>query len=394
MRIAIFDYLVTRTNPTGGCHLRVLEGLSREHEFTVFAARFDNPAPDRIKHVRVPAPRRPLALLFLAFYLMAPLAYTLERWRSGKFDVVQVIEGNTWVGRCSYTHFCHKAFLANQWPHQRVQGVRRLLRWLDHRLRAAAERPALRRAARVVVPSEGLRRELTATYPWLEEEKITVIPNAVELQTLERPSGFDRDAWRRRLGLSSEDLTLVFVGLGQWERKGLAQLLEALRDVAESSLKLVVVGGQRDVVSAWQKRAARLGVGERVRFAGRQEDVRPFLWSADAFVLPSTYEAHSLATIEAAAAGLPVMVPRIHGMEEIVEHGVTGFVLEDAADGIAAALRDVVALPADERLRLGSQARAAVANLSVDAFVARWRGLYERVAPGKLAPSPGAESGG
>ena len=72
MRIALFDYKIIPTNPIGSCHRRMLMGLSREHEFVVFAVQFDNPDPDRIRFVRVPVPTRPLALLFIAFHLLAP----------------------------------------------------------------------------------------------------------------------------------------------------------------------------------------------------------------------------------------------------------------------------------------------------------------------------------
>jgi hypothetical protein len=48
MRIAVFDYKVVPTNPIGSCHLRMLQGLCREHEFTVFAVEFENSCPERI----------------------------------------------------------------------------------------------------------------------------------------------------------------------------------------------------------------------------------------------------------------------------------------------------------------------------------------------------------
>ena len=75
MRIAVFDYKTVPNNPTGGCHRRILSGLCREHEFTVFAAEFDNPCPKRIAYVRVPAIKRPLALLFISFHVLAPIWY-------------------------------------------------------------------------------------------------------------------------------------------------------------------------------------------------------------------------------------------------------------------------------------------------------------------------------
>ena len=103
MRIAVFDYRVTATNPCGSCHLRMLRDLCGEHEFVVFATEFENPCPGRIEFVRVPAPRRPLALLFVAFHVLAPMCYAWHRLRTRKrFDLVQMVESNLLGGSQDY----------------------------------------------------------------------------------------------------------------------------------------------------------------------------------------------------------------------------------------------------------------------------------------------------
>src|SRR5262245_66221895 len=117
MRIAVFDYRIVPTNPIGGCHLRMLAGLSREHEFTVFAVEFENPDPARIRWVRVPAIKRPMALLYLSFHVLAPLCYLLERIRRGaRYDLKQMVESHLSFGDVSYSQFCHRAYLKEQWP--------------------------------------------------------------------------------------------------------------------------------------------------------------------------------------------------------------------------------------------------------------------------------------
>ncbi|HRL14465.1 MAG TPA: hypothetical protein PKX07_21465, partial [Aggregatilineales bacterium] len=73
MRIAILDYQVVPTNAIGNCDRTILNGLADEHEFVVFALEFDNPRPDRIKFVKIPAVRKPLAALFVTYHLTAPL---------------------------------------------------------------------------------------------------------------------------------------------------------------------------------------------------------------------------------------------------------------------------------------------------------------------------------
>src|ERR1700681_1988090 len=111
MKIALFDYVVTRDNAIGKCDLTLLSALCHQHEFTVFAVQFENPCPKKIRWVRVPALTRPLALLFLVFHITAPLCYLLHRaMRGARFDSVQFIESNLSFGKICYPHFCHRAF--------------------------------------------------------------------------------------------------------------------------------------------------------------------------------------------------------------------------------------------------------------------------------------------
>src|SRR4051794_8260285 len=91
-RIAIFDYVVTERSPSGSCHLRLLEGLHNEFDFTVFATEFDNPSPDRISWVHVPAVPRPLAARYVSYYAMSGRALR-QYERNRRFDLVQSTEG-------------------------------------------------------------------------------------------------------------------------------------------------------------------------------------------------------------------------------------------------------------------------------------------------------------
>ncbi len=376
MRVAIFDYRIQPTNPIGGCHLRMLRGLCAEHEFTVFAVEFENPCPDRIHFVRVRVPRRPLAVLFVAFHLVAPVCYWLYRLRRRvTFDVIQSVESNCSIGTVAYAHFCHRAFLKYHWRELGATGLRGRLRWLDHWLHALLEPIVYRRVGRIVVPSGGLARELSAEFPWVRE-KITVIPNPVDYASLQPPPDFDRTVHRATLGLAEGDLVLVFAALGHFERKGLPHLLQALQRLSEPRLKLVVVGGERGLVSSYRDRAAALGLAGHVVFAGVQRDLRPYLWSADALALPSYYETFSLVAFEAAGAGLPLIVAPVHGVDDILKDGENGFVVGRSAEQVAQGITRLIARSPEERTGMGEEARRAVASYDLPHFIARWREFY------------------
>ena len=386
MRIAIFDYAVVPTNPAGGCHSRMIKGLCHEHEFTVFAVKFENPCPGTVRWVRVPVPLRPAALTFVAFQVAAPICYAWERiQRRARYGLVQFTETNIAFGSVSYAHFCFRAYLKRHWAQSRPGGLRRFAYWLALRLRAAAEPHVFRRAKHIVTPSQGLARELAEEYPFTTG-KIRVLPNPVDIERMRKPRDFDRRVVREGLGLNDEDVAFVFVALGAFERKGLPLLLEALRRLPERKAKLLVAGGQPDLVSSYRRLASRKGLDGVVRFLGSQVDVRPYLWAADAFVLPSHYEVFPLVALEAAAAGLPLLVTPLSGVEEFIRHGENGFLLQLSAGGITHGLRLLLDLSPEARKAMGGAAQQDVARYDTVNFVDAWRRFYREIGASSNRP--------
>jgi glycosyltransferase involved in cell wall biosynthesis len=256
---------------------------------------------------------------------------------------------------------------------------RSFLRWLDHRVHALMEPVVYRSAKYVVVPSGGLARELIREYPVLAG-KVTVINNAIDIEALKSPAHLDRTALRRQLGFTEGDLVLIFSALGHFERKGLALVMEAMNGIARSDVKLLVVGGDPSLVRDYTRRAATLGIGGQVVFVGRQTDVRRFLWLSDAFVFPTAYEAFSLSILEAAAAGLPLIVTRVHGVEDFASDHENAFLIDRSVAAVQTALNELLTLSADRRRSMGQAAQLAVSTFTVNRFAAEWRRFYRGVA--------------
>jgi len=379
MKIALFDYVVTQNNGIGKADLAILAALCHEHEFTVFSVEFENPCPERIRWVRIPALKRPLVLLFVTFHLLAPLCYLWHRLRYRvHFDHVQIIESNLLFGDIAYSHFCHRAFLKDHWKDAGATGLRGALRWLDHWLHARLEPCVYRRASRIVAPSRGLARELITAYP-SASSKICLLANSIDLENLRRPDNFDRDGFRGDLGLTSEDVVLVFVALGHYERKGLPLLIDALAGLTDPRPKLVVVGGSRDVVAVYRGRATQAGLNGDVHFVGTQREVRPYLWAADALVLPSHYEVFPLVALEAAAAGLPLLVTPLNGVEEFLRDGENGFLTSRDVPGVSGCIARFAQMSPQQRCDMGRRAQRDVARYGVPQFVSGWSKLYREV---------------
>lgn len=382
MKVAIFDYRITPTNPVGSCHRRMLSALCEEHEFVVFAPEFDNPRPDCINHVPISVPLRPLVLLFILFHLKAGPAWRRYRREGGnQADLVQAIESNCLNSDIVYAHFCHRGYLKvlGGFSPRMLLAPRSLLRWLDHRFHALFEPIVYRSAKYVVAPSGGLARELIREYPMLAG-KVTIINNAIDIERLRPPANFDRAAARQDLGFAESSVVLIFSALGHFERKGLGIVLEAINGIRRLNVKLLVVGGDASLVRDYSRRAANLGIGEKVLFVGHQIEVRRFLWLADAFVFPTAYEAFSLSILEAAAAGLPLIVTRVHGVEDFAQDRKNAFLIDRSVAGVKNALNELLSLSADRRRMMGKAAQLAVSSFTVNRFAAEWRSFYNNLA--------------
>ena len=105
---------------------------------------------------------------------------------------------------------------------------------------------------------------------------------------------------------------------------GVVQMFAQLRQ--RMAAKLLLIGDGPQTAEAFAL-AQSLGIAADVKFLGNREDVDEILCAADAFLLPSHYEAFGLAALEAMACGVPVVASRVGGVSELIEDGVTGFLV-------------------------------------------------------------------
>jgi len=209
------------------------------------------------------------------------------------------------------------------------------------RLIHAAERFSLRRTRRITVTTERLRQHFAVDHD-ISPEKIAVIPNYV-----------DTEQFRPKPGLSPEPGRVVFVGKLK-SSKNLPKLLEAMSHLEEAQLTLIGAGPLRETLA---EQAASLGLD--VVFAGQipNPHLPDEINRAQVFVLPSRYEGHPKALIEAMACGVAVVGTDVVGIRDVIHHEETGLLCQPSPVAIAAALERLLE---DDLLRgeLGQAARA------------------------------------
>ncbi len=219
----------------------------------------------------------------------------------------------------------HAAWLARRAPFE--PAWQPFLRRLNpkHRQLLALERHLYTGGARrIIANSQMVKGEIIAHYG-TPAEQIEVIYNGLPPATI---SPQIRGEVRTELGLSEADYVAIFVGSG-WACKGLRFAVEAVHRTPGVTL---LVAGRGKL------RGGR--ANERVRLLGPRRDVPRLLAAADVFILPTLYDPFSNASLEALAAGLPVITTEANGFAEIITPGREGEVVAQADDvaALAAAL--------------------------------------------------------
>lgn len=212
---------------------------------------------------------------------------------------------------------------------------------------AELERRLLQHAARVIVTSPGTARDLGAY--GLDPERIRVVPPGTDPAPLARGSGGPGTAL-----LCVASLT---------PRKGHPVLLEALHRLTHLDWHLTCVGSlERDAACAEAIVAAidRLGLRQRVTLVGERSEaeIGPFYERADLFVLASYHEGYGMVLAEALARGLPVVSTTAGAIPETMPADAGILVPPGDPGALAAALREVITVPA-RRASLSAGARAA-----------------------------------
>jgi glycosyltransferase involved in cell wall biosynthesis len=191
---------------------------------------------------------------------------------------------------------------------------------------------------KVICVSNSVRGRLVDEYRFPSEKTIT-IHNGVSAEAF-TASETGRAAKRASLGLNPDWFLLVCVAR-LIEQKGIDILLKAIERVLRQGIECrCIVIGDGPLKDELAKQAQGLRLFGAVTFAGHQKNVRPYLQSADAFVLASLNEGLPLSILEAMASGLPCIVTNVGGNAEAVVDKRTGLVIapgsvDELADGIA-----------------------------------------------------------
>ena len=201
----------------------------------------------------------------------------------------------------------------------------------------------------VVCPSEFVARRLPKTCE--NSGKVSVIPFG-------SPTIISQNEIPEQK--SSQKFKLLFVG-GMSQRKGLADLFEAIKLLKSQNIELNILGEPLMGLQFYKKQ----GVDFNYHSTRDHQSVLTLMTSCDALILPSIVEGRALVQQEAMARGLPLIVTANAGAEDLIEEGVTGHLVPIRnPQAIATAIDSIAVRSSDELHQMKMDCLEKVSSLT------------------------------
>ena len=174
----------------------------------------------------------------------------------------------------------------------------------------------------VIVNSNFMKGHVQSLFG-LPFDKIDVIPNGINLTNF---NGIERDYDFRRQYAADNEKIILYMGRLVYE-KGINHLISAMPKILQNyNDSKLIIAGKGGMLDELRAQADAMGLGNKVYFTGylNAKQVQKMYKCADIAVFPSTYEPFGIVALAAMLAGVPTVVSDVGGLNEIVEHGITG----------------------------------------------------------------------
>ena len=235
-----------------------------------------------------------------------------------------------------------------------------------------------------VICVSGAVADFAAESLGIPPQKLRVVYNAPFADPAGCPEA-EVGRWRVKLGLNGKHFVVLSIA-SLTVNKGHEVIIRAMKQVVDRhpNARCLIVGDGKEKMCL-EDLVGSLGLQGRVFLLGMQPDVSPFLRLADVLVLGSVErEGLSVALIEGAAAGIPLVGSDLGGIPEVIEHGVNGFLFRPGdSRELARALERLITAP-DLRERMGRSSRALqLERFPREGMVGRIERVYDEVLQGR-----------
>ena len=224
----------------------------------------------------------------------------------------------------------------------------------------------------VTAVSDHLKQQ---TYDYFNINKdIRVIPNFIDFDRFKRSN---KEHFRKAIALDNERILIHVSNFRKVKRvEDVISVFAKVNEQLASKLLLIGDGPERWNAESYSR---SLGLGDQIRFLGKQDAIEELLAVSDLFLLTSEKESFGLAALEAMACEVPVISTNAGGIPEVNLHGFSGY-LSDVGDVKSMAEYAIDLLSNDEKLSLfKQQAKKRAALFSLDLILPQYENLYHEV---------------
>jgi len=163
----------------------------------------------------------------------------------------------------------------------------------------------------------------------LYKNRTKIIRNWCDMDRFFPPTRSQREQSRTSLGITDCSVILSIGNCAPTKRHEL--IIRALPHLEKKIPKICYFHiGEEDDSHSERKLAKDLTISSKVEFLGYKNDIRPYLWAADVFVMPSRYEGFSIAALEAIACGVPTILTDVPGLSEWKQYGIDSIIYTEA----------------------------------------------------------------
>lgn len=213
----------------------------------------------------------------------------------------------------------------------------------------------------------------------ISKNKLKVIYNGVD--TSFRVGNVRKETKLKELGLSGDRTIITAVGRIT-EAKGYFYLIQAAKTIVSKFPKVhfLIVGdkeSEHELVNDLKKLVIKNNLEKNITFTGVRQDVPEILAITDIFVSSSVWEGLALVSLEAMAAGLPVVATDVGSIREVVNDKINGLIIPPRdIEGLCKSIEFMLKHP-DQAWWMGKCGKEVVeANFSIDNTVYGYESLY------------------
>jgi len=360
-------------------------GLVRSgHEVHVFA-HTGAEVGEEIRFHRLPSISYPRWAKSLSLALSAYLVL-----RSKDFDVVQGVGRIPCVdvhrpgGGAELASLIQGLRAREKGPDRFFTAIRRILNLkagvnilIERTLYGASDPPI------IVANSQKVKKDILRFYRWMDPSKIRVIYNGVDVDRFHpRNKGRLGQGVRRAFGLVEDTVVILFMA-HNFRLKGLHCLIRALGGIGKDTGNWVLLAAGRGRKGPFERLAKRCGIGDKTHFLNGVGNPEAILGASDILVHPTFYDPFSNVCLEAMASGVPVITTSHNGAVEIIQDGVSGYIIPDprSVDLLGQRILALI-MNSQERERMGDEARGIAEKFSWDRHLCEMEALYKEILEG------------